>query len=276
MLKRFSANNFSIKVLDTGIDRETLCWTKRPLVGINTLPVPAAEVNGAIYQLAAFELTPETVILITLDNLTQALGLSIEMYGVETVTFTEWLEAYKKCAALSINFAAMPLNDNIRNNIDSSLSIFAAAARWNKTLIAWLEQKNVPWKTLRILAKMSDDNIGYITDYVKKCSPTLQSFRRFAEVVADFADKIADVIYDPTKHADITDRRLPLHKEIDSVLETVNRAVTAVNVDNWETSELHWKFTTKSVKQYDAILKLLAGTRKDVSALYKLLGEEDS
>ncbi|MDR0453672.1 MAG: hypothetical protein LBH05_02525 [Deferribacteraceae bacterium] len=274
MLKRFSALNPIVKTLYGSADRETLRWTKRYLAGTDILPVPAAEVDGKIYQLAVFNMETETVILLAPGDIGQALALSVEIYGADTVTFAEWLNVYKKCAELNIDFTVMPLPSNIRNNLDAGLKLFAAAMRWNKTLADWLEQKNIPWKTLNLLAEMNDDNIGYITDYLAKTSPSLQSFRQFTESVADFADKLSGSVYDPAVHAEVTNRRSCIHREIDLIISKINSAVTAVNKDNWETSALHWSFVTKNAGQYNSILKTLEEVFEDVRAIYALLGDE--
>ena len=273
MSKRFSALKPSVAVFNRPIDRETFRWTKRTLTGSDILPVPVAEINGNIYQIASFESVQKSVILITPGGFEEALTLSVELYGADTVTFAEWLAVYKKCAVLGIDFTAMPLPVSVKKDIKRCLQLFTAASRWNETLIFWLEQKNVPWKTVFLLAGMDDSKILYVTDYVLKKTPSLQSFRQFVESVTDFADKINSVTYDSETHAVITDRRTPAHAEADRIVNTLNGAVTVANKDNWESSALNWNFVIKSAEQYETVLKLLVERRGDVNAIYTLLGE---
>ncbi len=274
-MKRFSALNPTVAAFYDPPDRETLRWTARLLTPAQILPPPAAKIEGDIYLLADFDGMQELTLLVNLESLEQAFALSIEIYGIDTVTFVEWLAIYNKCAELGINFAALPLPSAIKNNLDACLRVFAAASGWNETLVTYIGQKNVPWKILGCLAGMDKDKTAYITDYIMKALPSLQSFRQFVESVADFADRITGVTYDHAVHAALTDRRSPTRAEVDSIVGMMNGTVTVANKDNWETPTLYWNFITKSAEQYEGMLKLLGEYRRDVRALYTLLGETE-
>ncbi|MDR2884049.1 MAG: hypothetical protein LBV09_02965 [Deferribacteraceae bacterium] len=141
---------------------------------------------------------------------------------------------------------------------------------WSPSLIEYLEAKPAHPRTVHLITLT---NHKYVSSFVEQTRPSVQSFKLFMERLRDFSDLIEGDTYDKEMFDAITDRRSPIHKEVDDIMTVLRRKVDVKNNDNFESSRLHWSFTTDSVEDLDNTIKKLESLREVAKSLYGKLDD---
>lgn len=219
----------------------------------------AVSVNGTDYLITDFNTKAEYAIRVQSANLAGAVSLSVNAYGADSITLTEWvaLSEITDIGALSLPVKAHR----------EFIAVVKAASGWPEKLLKYLDTKQIPWRTLYLLT-LSDAE--YAAGFAET-NPSVQSFRQFVEAQRDFS---VTGTYSPEHFKAATGRRSPDHIKADTLLAKLNKIVPAQNKDSFETPKLRFAFTVDSPESYHRMLEKFKEVEGNIDELYAFLKEK--
>lgn len=256
------------------IDRNTFRWTERP-VSSSPLHIPVAALLGQKnYLITDFAGDAPVCAAVPVSSSAEALSLSVSAYTPDTVQFVEWVYLCRCARKLGVDFSSLPMPAAARKKTEDFIQTVERGELWPDALLSYLKDKQIPWRTLYLAARMDTDRLGVISGFVREKAPTVQTFKIFVETLWDFYDDIHGPVYDERAFLAVTDRRGAAHKDLDERLSAVRKfcaPVAVQNRDNFESATLQFSFQTKSAEEYALILQKLRDAKEPVDALYQAL-----
>ena len=244
---------------------KTLQWTERDL----TLPHSyACTLETDSYLLTDFSDPKDWVLTWPLSDITEALSLSVKLYGIESVCFSEWLRLYKLASQLGSDFWGFAPSWMEKNREESTLVL---ETDWPESLVTYLDSKSQYWRSAVLAAKMPAF-LSYIAGYAKS-APSVQNFRQFIETVRDFSDVLPSV-YEEESHIVLTERKTTIHIKADALIKELAIILAPVRLftsDNFESGIFNCSFTTDDLKSFKECTKKLEEALPLVDELYKLI-----
>lgn len=262
MYRQFSP--FDLRI-SAPINADSSLHWREYLPSVASLPL-YAKITDKYYLLCGGD--AETALVFDAESKFGALALSIEAIGAQNVVFAEWVNICKICISLNCAVEELPLPEPLRKRY---LPLIKQAVGWDEALLKHIAAKNPPWHTLHLIYLLKDEHKQLLTDFVRKESPSAQSFKLFIEKLRDFAPEINSTVYDKAEFERITDRRTALHTELDGIIAGLQ---FAQNPDNYESATLNWAFSTRDTGEFMDILHKLKDKEALVERFYKLQNGE--
>lgn len=261
----------------TSVDRQLFRWTDRP-ISDTPMHIPLfASIGDDRYLITDFDTTSSVCAGSPAKSYTDALSMSINEYGADTVTMSEWVAIAGVARNIGADLSSLPMPRQVQNSSNIFTGVLYAASGWPQELTGYLDIKKIPWRTMHLLVFMTADQIAYIADFTVQTNPSAQTFKQFIETVRDFSAEITGTQYDEAEFKAITNRKGAAHTDIDSRLESVAAKIAPASVQNKDSFESPRVFFTFSITSYDdyaLILKKLETAREDVASLYARLKEQ--
>jgi hypothetical protein len=187
-------------------------------------------------------------------------ALNISLYSYGGVSLREWIELYRICRNIKIDFKRFYENHN--GQFGSSEDIEKLATEnFPDEFINYLEEKGINHSTVSLALKLWDKNCEVLL-YAAQNRLTAQSFKRFVENAID-----GGYIFPK-------DRRVKEHIDLDDSLRKINNAVLPArihNPDNFETDALNVSFESKSFDEFSAAVNRINAALPLIKEFYGAL-----
>jgi hypothetical protein len=200
--------------------------------------------------------------------MTAALSFAVELYGSESITFSEWLALYRLSSLYGADFRTFAPRYMSKNREDCH-AVFDGAAEWPRELTEYFNAKGQLWKSAVLITKMPH-LAAYITGYAKH-APTVQNFRQFVETVRDYSDDLQGD-YDEGLHREITEKRSRPHIQADGLLADLKKELAPADLKaDFETGEFQWSFTITNAEDFLSIIEKFKNAAPAVKKLCELV-----
>lgn len=246
----------------------------RSAVSVPTPPV-AVKIGSEIYQINNFAAETDFYLFTELPSNHTALELSINLHNSK-ITTVELANIYK--IAHSFNLDENTLNIFKKEGIKGakSFNILNELPSLPENLLKYMEEKNIPLKTIGLVLSFNGVALDFLADYAAKKNPSLQNFKQFAESVADFRALIANGQYIegwefPSKKST---ERTNLENHVANLSKRILPATASVQ-DDFETGRINLSAVVSSYDQYEKIIEALEAGKKDAAALFALMKKHD-
>lgn len=242
-----------------------------------TLPTPpvAVKIGSETYQISNFIAESDHYLFTELPNIYEALELSINLYN-NKITTVELANIYKIASSFHLDENKIGIFKNEGVKGAQSFKILSEMPSLPENLLKYLEEKNIPLKTIGLVLSLEDIAIDFITDYTVIKKPSLQNFKQFVESVADFRALISKGEYNegwefPSKKSK---ERVELESSVASLSKKIFPASLAVQ-DDFETGRINLSVAVSSYEEYEKIIEILGASKKDASILFALMKKYD-
>ncbi|MDR2105049.1 MAG: hypothetical protein LBP51_04760 [Deferribacteraceae bacterium] len=226
-------------------DRQTFRWTRRTLLEHLDLPLFFYDRGESkFFLITDFDSAARAAVQSAAAAPEEALTISLYSYG--GVSLREWIELYRICRNIKVDFKRFYENHN--GQFGSSEDIEKLATKnYPDEFISYLDEKGINHSTVSLALKLWDNNSDALL-YAVQNRLTAQSFKQFVE-------KAIDGGYVFPK-----DRRVKEHIDLDDALQKVNNAANPLrihNLDNFETERLNIAFEVESFDEFSAAVNRL-------------------
>ena len=246
---------------------KTLQWTDRELLLPHSY---ACFLETGCCLLTDFSATKDWALAWPLPDVTEALALSVQLYEMESVTFSEWLRLYSLTTQLNADFWKFAPGWMRKNKEESEIVL---KADWPESLIKYFDTKSQFWRSA-VLAAKTPRLLQYTADYAKS-APSVQNFRLFTETVRDFSD-VLPTVYERDTHALLTERKTHIHIKVNALMRELTATASPVRLsasDNFESGSLNCSFTADDVESFKVCMEKLEEALPLVNELYKLINQ---
>jgi hypothetical protein len=258
---QYSLDN--IQLIETaGLDREKCRWSKR-LCSNRAFQLPiCADVHDTTCLITDFNSKFPVSILLKNLNITELFLLSVDSYGTESISTTEWGKLYSKSMELGVDFELLkPEGVEAKDFRD----VAEAADKWPEEFLSYLDRKRVHWSVLKLILLTGNGSVK-LMNYAVNNNLSVQAFRNLAEDARDFGDNIDNII----------DRRCVEHRLLDEELANLNKSLsllTVTNPTNFETNKLSFSFAADKAEQFNSAAALINANIAKVRRFYELMKE---
>lgn len=255
------------------IDKNTFKW-QRTTPFLATPPI-VAQIDGSLYCLSNFKSQTDEYLVTKLSNFYEALDLSLELAG-NKLGIVDLGFLYNICLQLDLDQDRFPVfkYSGIKGN--KNFEVLKTVIHLPEALLDYLETKNIPMKTVGLVAGFNKTVQAFICDYVTKINPSWQNFKKMVELVADFKDSVTTVEY--SENWNIPDVKSVERKDIEEELKKLQKKIAPCRiftVDDFETGRFTFSAELSDMEDYRKANKLLDALGKDIAQFFDLLKKYD-
>ncbi len=246
------------------IDNTSLRWQKT--YDDITLPI-ACKIDDKIYNINFAN--GDEYIIFDVKDFTEAINLSIKY--AKNIKFTDIARLSIITKQNGVNNSDISLFKEMGIKGDKSFEVLQSIVNYPEDLQAYIDEKNIPIKTLRLISSLHNNCIKFIADFVADISPSLQAFKIFVENVADFKEEICNATY--VTGFSFPSKKSAVRKDIEQQYADAKASIAPalfINSDMFETSNISISFNANSLEEYKSHVEKLSNY-SEVATFYELL-----